>query len=195
MKSRPPPKPLYFSPPFASIYPRPSPPASSAGTRARSCPPVPPTPPRLAVPSFQLASPPVPPFSLAKTGWTGSPRAGEGIPAVSPSPLPSPAAGTGAHNLKTVRRPGTERSGVFTGGIHFRNEADIARRAHRHRSRSVMTCQYHGQVRRTSCGPISAGGRRHDEHHRVIVSIAAGFRSGPTDGPYPSGATFGVHSE
>jgi hypothetical protein len=46
----------------------------------------------------------------------------------------------------------------------------------------VMTCQHHGQVRQTPGGLILAGGRRHDEHHRVIVNIAAGFRSDPTDG-------------
>jgi hypothetical protein len=77
-------------------------------------------------------------------------------------------------------------------GIRPRQTVDIARRAHRRRSRSVTTWLHQGQVRRTSCGLISTGGRRHDEHQRVIVNIAAGFRSDPTVAPYPSGATFGV---
>ncbi len=50
---------------------------SPAGTPADSVRSVNSTTACLAVPSFQLASTPVTPFSLAKTGWTGSPRAGE----------------------------------------------------------------------------------------------------------------------
>jgi len=41
--------------------------------------------------------------------------------------------------------------------------------------RSVTTCRHHGQVRQTSGGLISVGGRRRDEHHRVIVNIAGDF--------------------
>ncbi len=38
------------------------------------------------------------------------------------------------------------------------------------------------------------GGRtRHDEQHRVIVNVAAGFRSGSSDVPYPPGVTFCAH--
>ena len=63
----------------------------------------------------------------------------------------------------------------------------------RRSSRSVTTCQHHGQVHKTSYGPDV--GRRHDEHHRVIVNIATGFwlEAQPMV-LYPAGRTFGVHS-
>jgi hypothetical protein len=38
-------------------------------------------------------------------------------------------------------------------------------------SRSVMRYQGHGQVRRTFCGLIAVGDRRHDDHHRVVVTL------------------------
>src|SRR5207247_5546493 len=55
-----------------------------------------------------------------------------------------------------------------------RRTADIARRVHRHPSRSVMSYHGHGQVRRTFCGLIAVDDRRHDDdHHRVVLDIAA----------------------